>query len=428
MAKRFRKWTSFLAAAGLAGTAAAQDLPASRPESVIVPTQLIRHRPAPYCPPGQVAPWPGQSPSTTPTQPSDPSQPLSPAQSSPGAENDSMTNFQVGSISAAGTGISAAAQGQGGATVVGFPQVPLLLPGLLTAASAQSARPMDVVSFSYAYLDGFQVFQSQLNTGLPLGTSNRVRGFNLNTYTVGIEKTLFDGNASIYARVPYLNATSNNTGQAIDGLGNVSFGAKVILFGDSENRNLLTGGFTVDAPTGRDVQYPTTISNATISPDGRFVTTPGATATFTRINPTFLQPWLAGQIGGERLFIHNYFGVLIPTDNQVATFINDDLTVGYTIFRSCSNGVISSVTPIASFQALIPINHRGEPNSIPAGPAGTVDQNTPPTFGFSDQFFVSGGAQVGLGERALLSFSVVTPVAGPRAFNIGYNVGLSYRY
>jgi hypothetical protein len=434
MARQSWKWTSLLALVGMASTASAQQATPPPTAGEVSAAGLIRPRPGTPCPPALCPPVPSKTPS-----PSDPAvvQPTSTSAALPAAESDSATNFQIGSMAAAGTGVSAAAQGAAaGATtsLIGFPQIPLVMPGLLTAANSESARPMDRISFTYSYLDRFQIFQSQLNNpNLPLGTSNRSAGFNLNTFSIGVEKTFLDGKASFYAQIPFLDATGNTTGQAIDGLGDVSLGLKYVLLADDQYKNLLTGGFTVSAPTGRDVQYPTSFKNVAFN--GNLITTipgPGGTvATFTRINPTFLQPWVAGQIGSDRLLIHNYFGVLIPTDNNVATFLNNDLTVGYTLYRCNSDRWITSVTPVVGFQALIPVSHRGEPASITPA-TGNIDANgfptAAPTFGFSDQFFVSGGAQIGLGQRAMVSFGVVTPVVGPRAFSTGFNLGLNYSY
>src|SRR5262249_45383533 len=96
---------------------------------------------------------------------------------------------------------------------------PLILPGLLTAAQAEVALPMNRIYFSYGYFDGFRVGPTTTTTtttvnpstillanndvralavqGVTPGTTTRITpggdGFNLNTYTVGLEKTLFDG-------------------------------------------------------------------------------------------------------------------------------------------------------------------------------------------------------------------------------------------
>ena len=45
-----------------------------------------------------------------------------------------------------------------------------------------------------------------------------------------------------------------------------------------------------------------------------------------------------------------------------------------------------------------------------------------------NQVFIGAGVQVGLGERALLSLGAVTPVTGPRAYEVGGAVGLNYFY
>src|SRR5262249_12299648 len=105
--------------------------------------------------------------------------------------------------------------------------------------------------------------------GVTPGTVTRITpggdGFNLNTYTVGLEKTLFDGRASVYVRIPVLEATQNVSGQAIDGLGDVSAGFKFALLADRETGSTFTGGLTVSAPTARDTIITSTRQNSTTS-------------------------------------------------------------------------------------------------------------------------------------------------------------------
>src|SRR5207245_672307 len=68
----------------------------------------------------------------------------------------------------------------------------------------------------------------------------------------GIEKTFFDGNASVGLRVPVNTLTADS---AVRGLGgtNTSFGnltayAKLILWQDPSGRNLVSGGLSVTVP------------------------------------------------------------------------------------------------------------------------------------------------------------------------------------
>ena len=111
--------------------------------------------------------------------------------------------------------------------------------------------------------------------------------------------------------------------------------------------------------------------------------------------------------------------------------------MGYNIYENpCS--MVSSITPVYGVQLLLPVNHINNsvsPTSttVPANITciGPYPLDQLPGFdslGFPSQVFLSGGVQIGLGERMLLSAGVVVPVAGPRGYNVGATVGLSYLY
>jgi hypothetical protein len=286
---------------------------------------------------------------------------------------------------------------------------PLILPGLLTAGQAQSARPTDRLFLDYGYFNAFRV----------IGPSGSSAGFNLHQFDIGVEKTFLDSRVSVYASVPFLEATQNTSGQAIDGLGDINIGFKLALFADNETGNTLSAGFTASAPSGRDTVFPTVM----ISNDSLHV--PTTTTTTQTLNPTYLQPWAGGLLVLDRLYVQEYLGVIIPTESEVATFINSDLSVGYQIFRGERDQLITSVTPTLDVQALIPVNHHGTP-AIPTGVKGEPLPTGTTPVAFPDQLFLTAGAQVGLGEKTLLSTGVSIPVVGPRAYSFGVTVGLSF--
>jgi hypothetical protein len=331
-------------------------------------------------------------------------------------------------------------------------QTPLILLGLFSALQAQSARPYDRVFVDYGYFDEFRVLNP-----LTGGTQN---GFNLNMIGVGGEKTLFDGNASIYVRVPFLLATANVTGQPIDGLGDVTAGFKYVLLQCRETGSALTAGMSVAAPTARDQvvssttatvnsylftpathNIPLPVSAVLNSPAAGPFQVPQSVTTMTTVNPTFLQPWVAGLWAHDRFFIQDYFGVVVPTDDRVATLINDSLSMGYQVYRGGPECILSSITPTLGVQVLEPLNHQGiqtsgpattVPNGVAGTPFNTIQISTPPSvppinsFGFPTQVFISAGSQFGLCSRALLSAAVVTPVVGPKAFTVGATVGFNF--
>src|SRR5207302_738103 len=110
---------------------------------------------------------------------------------------------------------------------------PLIIPGFFSATSTQSPIPLDHFSFSYGYD----------------GKSSKAPGYNLSTFNLGVEKTVVDGIASIYVTVPFLQASSNITGQPISGIGDVNIGFKVAVLHDEESKSTAAIGFTAAVPS-----------------------------------------------------------------------------------------------------------------------------------------------------------------------------------
>lgn len=410
MTKSARTWTTLLGSAWLAGSSAAQ--PPAGPCGPVPGTAV----------PSATAP--GQWPSTLPAQPGSPAAPSAgpavdgsgmPAMSGGAATSDSGGlggSESSGSLSlvnapTAGTGATAAAN----AAVAANPVVvanSLILPGLFTAAQTQSARPLDRIFAGYSYYNSFKVVQDNfLDATAQTGfVSTRSSGFNLHRYEAGFEKTFLGGRASFELRVPVLDATENTSGQAIDGFGDVTAGVKYMLLYNCQTGSAASAGVTVSAPTARDAIFVT--SKTALAGVAPARGTPIATTT-TTVNPTFLQPWVGGTLVRDRLIVNEFFGVLIPTDNNVATYINNDLTVGYRVYEACCGSRISSLTPMVGVQAFLP--------------TGDTDLAS-----FSDQVFTTGALQVGLGARTNLTAGVVVPIVGPKAFSVGYTIGFNYLF
>jgi hypothetical protein len=349
--------------------------------------------------------------------------------------------FYQGNVAAAGTGLASATAvatqtASNGTTTINnvtttSSQTPLVLPGLFTAINPESALPVDRVFLGYGYFDSFRVRQS---VGLTPVTRS---GFNLNRLDVGAEKTFLNGLGSIYVRMPFLDATDNSANLPIDGMGDISAGLKFSLLASKETGSTLTAGMTVSAPTSRDLHVTTSsFRPASGSNLDGIVLPPDVTTT---VNPTFLQPWVGGLLVLDRLFVQEYLGVVIPTDDRVSTFINNDVALGYQVYR-CPGGWLSSVTPTFDVQALLPLNHQGAPapsqfQPIPASQFAAASTNpavlgnaVPSGLSLNSpyQVFLSEGVQIGLADRAVLSTGVVTPVTGPKAFTVGVTVGLNF--
>lgn len=413
------KWAASLVLGALASDASAQGR-----ATVVYPSRGGYISPSgPGCcapstalPPGYV-PKAGEAlPPDTPGQPIDDRSGTGMQAGQGGGDNyfsglgGTQSGYLQGNVAAGGAGLASVTNVAGNVGPDGQPAMvpdvpvnsPLILPGLFTAINPQSPLPMNRIFFSYGYYDGFRV------RGRTGATQS---GFNLHRYDAGFELAVLDGRASIYGRIPVLDATQNRTGQAIDGLGDVSAGVKLLLLSNPDTGSAISTGLTVAAPTARDAVVTTAIRRQFPAGNDIGVGIPTDIPTTTTINPWFYQPWVGGIFVRDRFFIQEYFGVVIPDDSRISTLINNDITAGYTLYQSddpCSR--LTSITPTVGVQVLIPVSNRD-------GGAGS--------FGFSDQVFLTGGITFGLGERTTFSTAVTTPVAGPRAYDYGITFGLN---
>ncbi|HVS36367.1 MAG TPA: hypothetical protein VMS17_12445, partial [Gemmataceae bacterium] len=162
-------------------------------------------------------------------------------------------------MTAGGTGL-ASATATGGVTTnqTAFGNNGLILPGLLTAAQVDGAVPANRLFVDYGYFNEFRsvaatatLTPAARGTLQPTVQSRTIDGFNLNRYDFGVEKTFFNGCASVMVRAPILEAADNVAGQPIDGFGDVEAGIKCEILRDCETGDALTGGCDVAIPTGR---------------------------------------------------------------------------------------------------------------------------------------------------------------------------------
>jgi hypothetical protein len=319
-----------------------------------------------------------------------------------------------------------------GITTVKTVPTPLILPGLFTALNVESAIPQTRLFMGYGGYHGFDTFNP--------ATGAAVKSFNLNVFTVGAELAIPDNGISVYVRAPAVDATNNTTGVRIRGMGDVSVGLKYLLFEWEETGTALTIGCTVALPTGDDATITTNRYAFDFDPTGTVRTSPAGqtlppNTTFS-LNPTYIQPWIAGLWAHDRLFVSAYGSLAIPTDDSFATLVNGEIGIGWQVYRACCHDdVLTSITPTLNVQALIPIDHQGTPignvnypGSVSVAPNGQLIDNQPQgTFQFNSpyQVFVTGGATFGLGCRSALTVGVVTPVIGPKAYSVGGVAGFN---
>jgi hypothetical protein len=283
-----------------------------------------------------------------------------------------------------------------GRTIVLVPARTVFVPGAVTTSvlvpqvgrgdlkieENESPMPVDRVYVTYNFFDNI----TRIVGGIPKNDLHRE--------TYGFETTFLDGNASLGVRMNSLQTVGGTT-LAGDDFGDLTAIAKLALLSNRETGDVLSVGLAVTAPTGPDA----------ILPDG------------SRINPTYLQPFV-GFIGhAERLFAQGFSSIIVPTDSREATLGTASLGVGYRVYESCDPSAwVRYVTPIVEGHATLAFNHRG------------FDQPITELSGFPDTFVLTNGLHLGLGNRSNLAVGVAVPLTGPKIFAVEAIVQLNWRF
>lgn len=254
---------------------------------------------------------------------------------------------------------------------------------LLKIVENESAAPADRAYVTYNYYDDVD---RKLN---PAPSQE-----NVHREIFGLEKTFLDGNASIGLRLPFYEEYGDDVGNR--GLiGDLSVILKYAFLNDRETGNVVSGGLVVTAPTGTD-----------FIPAGF-----GAPV----IHDTLLQPYLSAIYRFSRdFYAQGFSSVVVPTDSRDITFLDNDLGVGYFLYRDCgSDRFLTAVVPILEVHVTTPLTHRGA-LSEPVGASDLVDITLGTTFDF--------------GPRSSLTLGAGIPVVGPRPFDFEAEVQFNWRF
>jgi hypothetical protein len=296
------------------------------------------------------------------------------------------------------------------------------LRGGFRAGSFELAAPTDRVYVGFNYFNDVPV---------PGG-----RPFDIYSETIGVEKTFFDGRASIGLRLPIneqrgasqtIPGTLLGTGtlqtfstlSGGDGVGDLTVLLKYAIYRDCHCGNVISLGTAVTCPTGVESRTTNTAPN----PDGSLVT-----QTFTAPHSTLVQPFVAVLWNFDRLFVQGFSSVVIPTESNDVSFLANDLAVGFRLYQ-CNDGLLSAIIPLVEAHVDTPLDHRGAPRTFTA--ADTVGLTTPifsNTVTASDAVFLTGGVSFGIANCAYLTLGVVVPVSGPKPYDyqIASQLGLRF--
>jgi hypothetical protein len=258
--------------------------------------------------------------------------------------------------------------------------VPLLARGSFKVADNESPRPQDRVFFNFNYFN-------HVNEG-PGGPT----GMDVYRYTIGFEKTFLGGDASVEMRLPLVSFGGDGT-ISEHGIGDLTVIGKYAFINNRENGDVVSAGLAVTAPTGANNL------NA------------GLPVAF---HDTLLQPFVGYLFNLDRLYIHGFTELVVPTDSQDALLLFNDIGVGYWIFRNRQGGGLASgVAPTFEAHVTTPLDHRG------------LDATS--GLGVPDWVSLTGGLHVMVG-RLEMGVAVGTPVTGPRPYHLEVLAQLNFHF
>ncbi len=249
-------------------------------------------------------------------------------------------------------------------------------------AEDQNPAPQDRVFVDFNYFDN-------VNHAINVATQVPFRDLQVYRETFGLEKTFLDGDASLGLRLPLdtLDASSDQTGLGSDrtAVGDLTVILKGVLCRDTESGSLLSAGLAATFPTGKRAFAGSDV--------------------FTPIHDTVLTPYLGYLWKMDKWYVQGFESIEVPTGHDI-TLLHTDVQLGYYLLQNKDeDALLSAVVPIFEVHVTDPLDHRGALHTL--DPLGTDD--------FID---LTTGVTVELKHRATLALGVVTPVTGPKPFDV----------
>ncbi len=250
-------------------------------------------------------------------------------------------------------------------------------------AENESPLPQDRVYINYNYYDNVRV-----QAGIPLTLTYTQRE------TLGLEKTLLDGDASVGLRLPFLQTYTENPlsrPQSQTDISDLSIVFKYALVNDRDTGNVLSTGLVVTPPTGPRTQIDLA--------DG------------TGVHSTLLQPYVGYLWQQNDFFLHGFTSLMVPTDSRDVTILFNDVGVGYWLVFA-EQRLLRGLIPTVEAHVNTPLNRRSRGDR--------------PRF--VDTVDLTAGSHFLLGEHCSLGAAVATPVTGPRLFDVEALVNFNFRW
>lgn len=292
--------------------------------------------------------------------------------------------------------VAAVAFGQPtGQTLNGLQRGGVLVPSVrgVKIADNENPEPQDRLYFNFNY---YNDLNGPVNDALGIDVHN-IQAFR---YTFGLEKTFFDGWASIGFRLPLNNLSTESGFAAYDGsstdIGNLTIILKDLLYRSEDKRDVLSGGIAVTVPSGPD----------------SFAGSP-----FIVPNTTVLQPFVGYRKGWDNFFIHGFIAIDVPMTTTDVTMLYNDVGIGYFLLKTepQSTQFITGIVPTLECHINDPLNHRRP-----------FDVND--LVGVADSVILTTGVTFEMNHRSFLAVGLAVPVTGPKPFSTEAIAQFNYRF
>jgi hypothetical protein len=172
-------------------------------------------------------------------------------------------------------------------------------------------------------------------------------------------------------------------------LGDLTFIFKFAVINEPDS--VLSLGLALTSPTG---------------PDPYFVT-----PTLDDVHETLLQPFVGYLQCLDRFYVHGFLSLLVPTHEDDVTVLYSDIGIGWRIERG-PGCCITAILPTVELHLNTPLNQRQHDDLVR----------------FQDVLDVTAGCYLVVNDRTWLGAALVTPLTGPRPFDIELIASFNRRF
>jgi hypothetical protein len=198
--------------------------------------------------------------------------------------------------------------------------------------------------------------------------------------TIGFEKTFLNGDASVGLRAPILGVSGDGSLRESD-FGDLSLVLKYALLNGGPGGHVVSTGLVVTAPTGPAVR---------LAEGG------------SPLNPTLLQPYLAGLWSSGRFYAQGFTSLVVPTDFREPAVWFKDVGAGYTVYSNPAAYLLTALTPTLEMHLNTPLGHEG---------LGTAAVTAPVSLS------LTGGMHFTFFNRVRFTAGAATPLTGPHPYD-----------